>query len=91
MKISELFGENVFTKAVMRERLPREVYQEVVNVEQNGGQISMAAADVVAKADGNRKAAASASTSSQAVRPGSCLLEIILVPSRFMRGNRRCS
>ena len=50
MKISELFGENVFTKAVMRERLPREVYQEVVNVEQNGGQISMAAADVVAKA-----------------------------------------
>ena len=50
MKISELFGENVFSKAVMRERLPREVYQEVVDVEQNGGQISMAAADVVAKA-----------------------------------------
>lgn len=49
-KISELFGENVFSKAVMRERLPREVYQEVINVEQNGGQISMAAADVVAKA-----------------------------------------
>ena len=49
-KISELFGENVFSKAVMRERLPREVYQEVVSVEQNGGQISMAAADVVAKA-----------------------------------------
>lgn len=50
MKISEYFGEYVFTKAVMRERLPREVYQEVINVEQNGGQISMAAADVVAKA-----------------------------------------
>ena len=50
MKISDYFGENVFSKAVMRERLPREVFDEVCSVEQNGGQISMAAADVVAKA-----------------------------------------
>ena len=47
MKISDYFGENVFSKAVMRERLPREVFEEVCSVEQNGGQISMAAADVV--------------------------------------------
>ena len=50
MKISDYFGENVFSKAVMRERLPKEVFDEICSVERNGGQISMAAADVVAKA-----------------------------------------
>lgn len=50
MKVSEYFGENVFSKAVMRERLPSEVYDEICRVEHEGGQISMAAADVVAKA-----------------------------------------
>lgn len=50
MKISEYFGENVFSSAVMRERLPKKVYTEVMSVIQDGGQISMAAADVVAKA-----------------------------------------
>ena len=50
MKVSEYFGENVFSKAVMQERLPREVYEEVCSVMQNGGQISMGAADIVAKA-----------------------------------------
>lgn len=50
MRVSDYFGENVFSKAVMRERLPREIFDEVCNVELNGGQISMAAADVVAKA-----------------------------------------
>ena len=50
MKVSEYFGENVFNKAVMRERLPKEVFDEVCSVERDGGQISMAAADIVAKA-----------------------------------------
>ncbi len=50
MKISDYFGENVFSKAVMQERLPKEVYDEVLSVEQNGGQISMHAADIVAEA-----------------------------------------
>ena len=50
MKITDYFGENVFSKAVMRERLPKEVFDEICSVERNGGQISMAAADVVAKA-----------------------------------------
>lgn len=50
MKVSDYFGENVFSKAVMQDRLPREVYEEVCSVMQNGGQISMAAADIVAKA-----------------------------------------
>jgi len=49
-KISDCFGENVFSKAVMQERLPREVYDEVCSVMEHGGQISMASADVVAKA-----------------------------------------
>ena len=50
MKISDYFGENVFSKAVMRERLPKEIYDELLSVEQNGGQISMHAADIVAEA-----------------------------------------
>ena len=50
MKVSEYFGSNVFSNAVMRERLPSEVYKEVQQVSACGGQISMHAADVVAKA-----------------------------------------
>ena len=44
------FGTNVFTKEVMRQRLPQNVYEEILYVEKNGGQISMRAADIVAKA-----------------------------------------
>ena len=35
------FGTNVFTKEVMRQRLPQNVFEEILYVEQNGGQISM--------------------------------------------------
>ena len=48
--IPEIFGSNVFSRAVMKERLPKKVYAEVVNAMENGGQISMATADVVADA-----------------------------------------
>lgn len=48
--IPEFFGSNVFSRAVMKERLPKKVYAEVVNAMENGGQISMATADVVADA-----------------------------------------
>ena len=34
----------------MQERLPKKVYAEVMSVVEHGGQISMASADVVAKA-----------------------------------------
>ena len=44
------FGTNVFTKEVMRQRLPQNVFEEILYVEQNVGQISMRAADIVAKA-----------------------------------------
>ena len=50
MNISEIFGSNVFSISVMRERLPKKVFAEVQNVMENGGQISMATADCVANA-----------------------------------------
>ena len=50
MIVSEYFGENVFNKAQMQARLPKEVYEEVVSVEKNGGTISPDSADIVAKA-----------------------------------------
>ncbi len=49
MKVSDYFGSNVFSNAVMRERLPSEVYKEVQHVIACGGQISMQSADIVAK------------------------------------------
>ena len=50
MNISEIFGSNVFNESVMRERLPKKVFAEVMDVMAHGGQISMASADVVANA-----------------------------------------
>ena len=50
MNIAEIFGSNVFNESVMRERLPKKVFAEVMDVMANGGQISMASADVVANA-----------------------------------------
>ena len=37
MKVSEYFGENVFSRAVMQERLPKKVYAEVMSVVDLGG------------------------------------------------------
>ncbi len=48
--ISEIFGSNVFSMSVMRERLPKKIYAEVVDVMEHGGNISMATADIVATA-----------------------------------------
>ena len=48
--ISEYFGKNVFSKAVMQRCLPEDVFRELQDVEKNGGQISMEAADIVAQA-----------------------------------------
>ena len=50
VNITEIFGSNVFSMSVMRERLPKKVYAEVVDVMENGGNISMATADIVANA-----------------------------------------
>ena len=50
VNVEEIYGKNVFTIEKMRERLPKSVYKEVVSVMENGGDLSMASADVVANA-----------------------------------------
>ena len=50
MKVEELFGSKVFTRTTMKERLPKNVYKEVIKVIEEGGELTLAAADVVAKA-----------------------------------------
>lgn len=50
LNVSSIFGENVFNLAKMRERLPKKVYAEVVSIMENGGEMSLATADIVAKA-----------------------------------------
>ena len=49
MGISEIFGSNVFSESVMRQRLPEMAFREVKQVLDHGGQISLQTADVVAK------------------------------------------
>lgn len=49
INVEELFASKVFTRATMRERLPKNVYKEVIKVMEKGGELSLAAADVVAK------------------------------------------
>ena len=50
LNVEEIFGKNVFTLGKMKERLPKNVYKEVKNVMDHGGELSLGAADVVAKA-----------------------------------------
>lgn len=49
MNVEELFGRNVFDLAKMRSRLPKNVFKEVKQVMDKGGELSMSAANVVAK------------------------------------------
>ncbi len=49
LNVEEMFGKDVFNLAKMRERLPKNVFKEVKNVMYQGGELSMAAANVVAK------------------------------------------
>lgn len=48
--VEELFGSSVFNQAVMKERLPRDVFKEVKKVMDQGGELSRTNANVVAKA-----------------------------------------
>lgn len=50
LNVEEIFAKNVFTVGKMRERLPKSVFKEVKKVMDQGGELSLAAADVVAKA-----------------------------------------
>ena len=46
----DCFGENVFSKAVMQERLPHEMYDALLQAEHEGSRIPMAVADALAEA-----------------------------------------
>ncbi len=50
INVEKIFASKVFTRATMRERLPKNVYKEVTRVMDKGGELSLATADVVAKA-----------------------------------------
>ncbi|MGL5259620.1 MAG: glutamine synthetase III [Lachnospiraceae bacterium] len=50
LNVEEIFGENVFTLGKMKERLPKKVFNEVKRVMDQGGELSLATADIVAKA-----------------------------------------
>ena len=50
INVEEIFGENVFTVGKMRERLPKKVFANLMNVMNKGGELSSADADVIAKA-----------------------------------------
>ena len=50
LNVEEIFASNLFTLGKMKEKLPRNVYKEVKKVMDQGGELSLAAADVVAKA-----------------------------------------
>ena len=46
--VSEIFGENVFNDTVMRQRLPKKVYQQLKRTIEEGKDLDLATADVVA-------------------------------------------
>ena len=50
VRIPEIFGSQVFSEDVMRERLPKEVYRSLVNTIEEGKEIDASIADVVAGA-----------------------------------------
>ncbi|MBR6770230.1 MAG: glutamine synthetase III [Lachnospiraceae bacterium] len=50
LNVEEIFAKNVFTMRKMKERLPKNVYKEVKKVIDQGSELSLEAADVVAKA-----------------------------------------
>ena len=50
VNLEKIFGENVFSVSVMRERLPKDVFREVRGIMDHGGELSIMSANVVAEA-----------------------------------------
>ncbi len=50
LNVEEIFASKVFTLGKMKEKLPKGTYKEVVKVMDQGGELSPATADIVAKA-----------------------------------------
>lgn len=46
--VADIYGENVFNDAVMQERLPKKTYQKLKETIQNGRELDLETADVVA-------------------------------------------
>ncbi|MBR4580758.1 MAG: glutamine synthetase III [Lachnospiraceae bacterium] len=49
INIEEIFAENVFTRSVMEQYLPKDAYKEVIQVMEHGGELSRETANVVAQ------------------------------------------
>ena len=50
LNVEEIFASKVFTFGKMKERLPRSVYKEVQRLMEQGGELPLGTADVIAKA-----------------------------------------
>ena len=48
LNVEEIFASNVYTVRTMQERLPREVFDAIINVMEQGGELSKETANVVA-------------------------------------------
>ena len=46
--VADIFGENVFNDAVMQERLPKKIYKKLHEVMEEGKELDLETADVVA-------------------------------------------
>lgn len=50
LNVSEIFGKNVFNDAVMKDRLPKNVYKKLKKTVEDGAELDPSIADVVAHA-----------------------------------------
>ena len=50
VNVEEIFAKNVFTVAKMREYLPEDVFNEVMHIREEGGELPLKTADIVANA-----------------------------------------
>ena len=48
MNVAEIFGENVFNDTVMQERLPKKVYKDLKKTIEDGKELDLVTADVIA-------------------------------------------
>ena len=48
INVAEIFGQNVFNDTVMQERLPKKIYKELKRTIEEGAELDLATADVIA-------------------------------------------
>ncbi len=48
MKVADIFGEDVFNDTIMQERLPKKIYKELKRTIEEGKELDLATADVIA-------------------------------------------